>query len=262
MPLSNKPTQIGGFAFILVLAYIALGALVSITQTFATPCAFYESNIPTRSSNSLIRLVYGAVMWGPNFYRHAINEDMPIRHFLLASDCQWSERPPRRESVFTRDPSVRNCPTGTLPYKADRCYLPIRVKHDYVDTSPDGTCPEGTFAEGPPFADRCSVFTSAFTSAGRLGLVRPDDARIKAAGPPAGPTIRHEPGDPVESWPAEVVDARCDAGWIRETAFPVRCRLPSLPKPTGGVCPPGFFAWKPGPNDVAEPKVEVCRLKP
>jgi hypothetical protein len=223
---------IAGIAVLIGFAYLLIGTALWVTNGLLSPCRWYESDLtdPDWAEGSIIQTTVVPILtWAPRFVEHAIREDMPIRHFVFRSDCQWTERPPRRQRLFARPAGEASCPTGTSPFRGDRCSIPIRATVCVGDN-------------GQPLSS-CAPFP---TSAGVLRQPR------------------RSLGEPVMAFAPTVTNARCPSGWITESLTPRICRLPALEKPEGKPCPKGFVAWKAEGADAArtDPNVEVCRLAP
>lgn len=235
MQKPSKSTLVAILLFLAGVSYCAVGLVLSLIQNLASPCAPAASNIPIRGG-LLPRLVTSAAAWGPNVWRHLIQEDMPLRHFLLASDCQWKEGPPIRERVFKK--GTAPCPSGTAQYKSDRCFIVPRRANVVAYRPHDGICPDGTGIGGS--AGQCLI---------PLGY-QPT--------PAAGE--KPDPGEPFfeRQLGTEFV---CERGWVFEAEGLGRCRLPSLARVEGQGCPPGFEVWKPIGKSSIIPRIEVCRIK-
>lgn len=222
----------------LVLAYLVIGMVTAVTQTVATPCSG-RSNVIGRYDSAVIGTAIRALTWPGNAYTQLLKEEMPVRHFLLASDCNWEGQPPPLR-VFAK-PAGGSCPAGTLPFRGERCHIPPRGRYEYVRKSAGAQCPSGTQAiQGEP--GRCALLT-ALTPSFRALL-------------PAADGI--ENGEPSHRVDHTVDRGRCEAGWLRFNHQ--TCVLPSILKAAGQSCPAGLVAWKPPAGSPVEPRDEICRL--
>ncbi len=144
---------------VLVFLYLAIGVAVTVTQRWFSPCSPYATRTYDRDferTNALRGFILPVILWGPRFIEHVVQDDMPIRHFIFASDCQWtgsclsrsgSSRVPSETEMPARDERV----AGT----ALRDPLPRRRAHSALSESgPRCRCPAGwlRFPErGAPF---------------------------------------------------------------------------------------------------------------
>ena len=137
----------------LIVLYLAIGTALMVTQRWFSPCSPYETRVLDRDfekENALRGLILPVIMWGPRFVEHVVQDDMPIRHFVFASDCQWSDQLPKRQRVFALAGTDKTCPNGTDSVRGQRCAIPYRVGEPikrYVLPGLSQSCPEGWTTE-------------------------------------------------------------------------------------------------------------------
>ncbi len=128
--MPNFETAINTVLAIPVIAYLAVSAALCVTHSdYVSPCNTMNSNIKRDDSSTshLYSLIKHGLGWPFQFYRHVTLEDMPLTHFILASDCKWAGQPPPDARLFVKATSEA-CPEGTLPYKSGRCQIPARAR--------------------------------------------------------------------------------------------------------------------------------------
>jgi hypothetical protein len=145
---------------VLVFLYLAIGVAVTVTQRWFSPCSPYATRTYDRDferTNALRGVILPVILWGPRFVEHVVQEDMPMRHFIFASDCQWSAQLPEPQRLFARAAGDKTCPPGTNEVRGQRCKIPYRDGEPiqlYLSAGLDARCPTGwlRFPErGTPF---------------------------------------------------------------------------------------------------------------
>ena len=94
----------------LVFLYLAIGVAVTVTQRWFSPCSPYATRTYDRDferTNVLRGFILPVILWGPRFIEHVVQDDMPIRHFIFASDCQWTEQLPEPQRLFACEPACK-----------------------------------------------------------------------------------------------------------------------------------------------------------
>lgn len=136
-----------------IVLYLAIGTGIMVTQRWFSPCSPYQTRVLDRDfekENALRGLILPVIMWGPRFIEHVVQDDMPIRHFLFASDCQWSGQLPEPQRVFAPAAADKACPPGTEAIRGQRCAIPYRVGEPIMRSLPSSlmdSCPEGWTTE-------------------------------------------------------------------------------------------------------------------
>ncbi len=100
---------------VLVFLYLAIGVAVTVTQRWFSPCSPYATRTYDRDferTNALRGFILPVILWGPRFIEHVVQDDMPIRHFIFASDCQWTGQLPEPQRLFARAVGDRNARPG------------------------------------------------------------------------------------------------------------------------------------------------------
>lgn len=113
---------------LLVFLYTLIGAALVVTQRGFSPCPPHASTIHNPNwlgSNWIAEYVLPIFAWGPRFVDHVVADDMPLRHFVFASDCRWSDQGPGRQRLFDRPGGPGSCPTGTVEFRGARCAIPV-----------------------------------------------------------------------------------------------------------------------------------------
>lgn len=137
----------------LIVLYLAIGTGIMVTQRWFSPCSPYQTRVLDRDfekENALRGLILPVVLWGPRFIEHVVGDDMPIRHFVFASDCQWSGQLPEPQRIFALAAQDATCPPGTEAIRGQRCAIPYRVGEPIVrDALParSQSCPQGWIRE-------------------------------------------------------------------------------------------------------------------
>lgn len=145
---------------LVVFLYVAIGAALVVTQRGFSPCAPHASTIHNPDwlgVNLIADYVLPIFVWGPRFVEHVVQDDMPLRHFVFASDCQWSDQGPGRQRLFDRPGGPGSCPAGTVAFRGDRCAIPVGDWEPVMRFGPAGStwrCPHGwvTQSRHDPFA--------------------------------------------------------------------------------------------------------------
>jgi hypothetical protein len=133
----------------LIVLYLAIGVGVMVAQRYFSPCSRYETRVLDRDfekENALRGHILPVLLWGPRFVEHVLQDDMPIRHFIFASDCQRSGQLPEPQRIFARASGDRTCPPGTNEVRGQRCAIPFRVGEPIVRYRAPGnsqSCPQG-----------------------------------------------------------------------------------------------------------------------
>lgn len=145
-----EPVMIGIVSVVaLALAsYLVVGVGLTAMQRLGSTCGARAHVILDANRGTTASLLGSVLDWGARFKRHVLDDDMPLRHFLFASDCEWTARPPVRERRFTAANDGR-CPAGAKRLAHDQCALvpwlgePEWVKE--LNVAPG--CPDGWVAD-------------------------------------------------------------------------------------------------------------------
>lgn len=138
----------------LVVVYLLIGTALLVTQRWASPCWPDRSTIHDRDTlqgNALQSFIHPVFAWGPRFVEHVVRDDMPIRHFVFASDCQWSGQLPARQRLFAQPSDAGGCPGGTVEIRGQRCGIPPQASEPVVTYRLPGLaarCPAGWVRAG------------------------------------------------------------------------------------------------------------------